>query len=313
MDLKELWHLFDQKSVIIMNHHYDVDWIFTWMFADYFDGLDQGRTMAKKILRFIPPIGWAWAMSDFIFLERDWSKDQGIITDSLTSLMRYQGGLGILVFPEGTRLSHKKLEASQKYARENGLPELHHHLVPRTKGLVHILKTVDRTKLTMYVDVLLGVHPKDGAPATLSSLLNGDKVVGDFYIRVYPTADLPEDEEGLRDFIMKTFEERDRLLDNYKREEGTSFSGEAPLLTITRKPWVLVNTVVLNLAVCGTLLYKAVVASLTSSPLFLAAGVAVMVALNFAMRKLIDLTRIDKASDYGSKALPPKLADKKAA
>ncbi len=38
------------------------------------------------------------------------------------------------MFCEGTRFTQTKHDASMKVAREKGLPELKHHLLPRTKG-----------------------------------------------------------------------------------------------------------------------------------------------------------------------------------
>ena len=40
----------------------------------------------------------------------------------------------LAIFAEGTRLTKAKVEASIEYARANGLPELKHHLLPRSKG-----------------------------------------------------------------------------------------------------------------------------------------------------------------------------------
>lgn len=40
----------------------------------------------------------------------------------------------VLMFCEGTRFTKTKHEESMKIARDKGLPELKHHLLPRTKG-----------------------------------------------------------------------------------------------------------------------------------------------------------------------------------
>ena len=40
------------------------------------------------------------------------------------------------MFPEGTRFTPEKHKASMAVAREKGLPELKHHLLPRTRGFV---------------------------------------------------------------------------------------------------------------------------------------------------------------------------------
>ena len=38
------------------------------------------------------------------------------------------------IFAEGTRLTEAKLKASVEHARSKGLPELKHHLLPRSRG-----------------------------------------------------------------------------------------------------------------------------------------------------------------------------------
>lgn len=42
----------------------------------------------------------------------------------------------LLLFAEGTRFTEAKHKASMEVARKKGIPELKHHLLPRTKGFV---------------------------------------------------------------------------------------------------------------------------------------------------------------------------------
>ena len=44
------------------------------------------------------------------------------------------------MFCEGTRFTKEKHAESMKIAREKGLPELKHHLLPRTKGFSLLVK-----------------------------------------------------------------------------------------------------------------------------------------------------------------------------
>lgn len=46
------------------------------------------------------------------------------------------------MFAEGTRFTEEKHQKSLEFARKNGLPELKHHLLPRTKGFNIILREV---------------------------------------------------------------------------------------------------------------------------------------------------------------------------
>ena len=62
-------------------------WLFLRRFATYI--LGNGRVMAKKMLQYVPTIGWAWGMSDFIFLQRNWDKDKQTLTNGNHANIRY--------------------------------------------------------------------------------------------------------------------------------------------------------------------------------------------------------------------------------
>ena len=103
--------------------------------------------MAKKMLKYVPTIGWSWALSDFIFLERNWDKDKSTITEGMDKLASYPSSVWLLFYAEGTRVSSEKLESSQKFAKERNLPILKHHLTPRSKGFVQMIKHLDTSKV----------------------------------------------------------------------------------------------------------------------------------------------------------------------
>jgi 1-acyl-sn-glycerol-3-phosphate acyltransferase len=37
----------------------------------------------KKMLSYVPVMGWSWLMSDVVFLERDWDKDKLKLADKV--------------------------------------------------------------------------------------------------------------------------------------------------------------------------------------------------------------------------------------
>ena len=65
-------------------------------------------------------------------------------------------------------------------------------LTPRTKGFSYVIKNMDSTKFPTIYDVTLAVHPRDGGPATISSILLGRKTVAEAYIRKYNLSDVPK-------------------------------------------------------------------------------------------------------------------------
>ena len=115
-----------RSAIVLMNHHIELDWLFGWMVADRSKVLGNGRVFVKKMLKYVPIIGWAWNFSDIAYLERDWNKDQETMTKSVQSLADYPDPVWLLLFAEGTRLNPEKLEASRDFARKRGLPVLRH-------------------------------------------------------------------------------------------------------------------------------------------------------------------------------------------
>ncbi len=69
--------------ILIMNHHCEIDWMFAWMAADQVHRLGNCRVIAKKVLRFIPVLGWAWVFSDNIYLARKWEDDKDILAKGI--------------------------------------------------------------------------------------------------------------------------------------------------------------------------------------------------------------------------------------
>lgn len=117
-----------------MNHTYEIDWLIGWMFCNYVGVLGNCKAYAKKVIQYIPTIGWAWKFAEFVFLERSFDKDKEIIGRQIKEIMDYPDPVWLLLNAEGTRFTEKKHEASVKFARERGMVELKHHLIPRTKG-----------------------------------------------------------------------------------------------------------------------------------------------------------------------------------
>lgn len=119
---------------MIMNHSYEIDWLAGWMLLDHYQLLGNAKAFAKKTLGFMPILGWAWWMAEFVFLNRDFDKDKEIIARQLKIAYSNPNPNWVLLYAEGTRFTASKHEASVKFAQERGMTVLKHHLIPRTKG-----------------------------------------------------------------------------------------------------------------------------------------------------------------------------------
>lgn len=72
-----------------MNHTYEIDWLFGWIFCEKSLVLGNCKAYAKKVIQYIPAIGWCWKFAEFIFLERSFDKDRRIIDEQLNEIFDY--------------------------------------------------------------------------------------------------------------------------------------------------------------------------------------------------------------------------------
>ncbi|CAG5099677.1 Similar to AGPAT3: 1-acyl-sn-glycerol-3-phosphate acyltransferase gamma (Homo sapiens) [Cotesia congregata] len=171
-----------EHGYLLMNHSYEIDWLIGWMFCDRIKMLGNCKAYAKKSIQYIPTLGWAWKFAESVFLERSWDKDKETIGQQISELGDYPDTMWLLLYAEGTRFTAEKLELSQKFAKEKGLPILKHHLTPRTKGFTASIPHL-RGKVDALYDIQLAFNPKAAIKPTMTNLLRGEKV--EAHIRYY--------------------------------------------------------------------------------------------------------------------------------
>lgn len=131
-----------EHGLLLMNHTYEIDWLTAWMITDKLGNMGNTKAYAKKMLRYVPIMGWVWWMAEFIFLDRNFEKDKIVIKNQLKEVFSYPDPVWLLLNAEGTRFTPAKHELSVQFAKERGLPVLKHHLIPRTKGFTTSLPTM---------------------------------------------------------------------------------------------------------------------------------------------------------------------------
>lgn len=108
------------------------------MFCEKVGVLGNCKAYAKKVISYIPTIGWSWKFAEFVFLERSFDKDKQIILTQLNEIFDYPDPVWLLLNAEGewfyivnidrltfnifyfkgTRFTKTKHEASVKFAQE---------------------------------------------------------------------------------------------------------------------------------------------------------------------------------------------------
>jgi len=69
----------------------------------------------------------------FIFVSRSWVKDKNKIKAIFADVVRNKTPIWVVTFLEGTRMTKKKLAASQAFAKKRDLPVLRNLMLPRVK------------------------------------------------------------------------------------------------------------------------------------------------------------------------------------
>lgn len=90
-------YLGKEHTLLMMNHTYDVDWLIGWMLCEKVGVLGNCKAYAKKVISYIPVIGWSWKFAEFVFLERSFEKDKEIIGTQINEIFDYPDPVWVCV------------------------------------------------------------------------------------------------------------------------------------------------------------------------------------------------------------------------
>ncbi|XP_045608732.1 1-acyl-sn-glycerol-3-phosphate acyltransferase delta isoform X2 [Procambarus clarkii] len=292
----------NEHALIIMNHTYEVDWLMGWIIADRSHTLGSAKVFVKKMMQYVPTIGWAWRFSDTIFLNRNWQEDKTIMQSQIKEFFDYPYPVWMLLFAEGTRFTPAKHEASMEFARKRGLPELKRHLIPRTRGFIQCVQSLQGNFPVIY-DVTVGFNTKEGEEPSLHNMLRGRKVMSEVYVRRIPLDEVPDDEESASKYLHDLYRTKDQLLDSYINTGSFTKENDLPEYSsrpMPRRLYSLLNMIGWASFVLSQILnfYYNLITSGSLLSISFAVGIAIFAYL--MLYKMIGLTKIDKGSKYGS-------------
>jgi hypothetical protein len=104
----------------------------------------------KESLKNVPIVGWGAQFYNFIFLSRKWEQDQAQFQSHLDQLNKQEDPMWLLIFPEGTNLAQGTREQSKAWADKNGLQDMKHQLLPRSRGIQFCLQRLKKTTDWLY-------------------------------------------------------------------------------------------------------------------------------------------------------------------
>jgi len=242
---------FNDKQLVVVNHHTELDWLFAWQLCDRCGLLGSCRAMAKASLRKLPVLGWSAIMSGDVFLSRCWETDKILIREKIEYFDKLPPPTWLFVFPEGTRFNQEKHKKSLEFAESRGLPRLNHHLIPRTKGFTLI--TPHMTGGLLDLTFVEGA----GAPPTLTSLLMGKSVDSRVFVREFSLSDVPKGEKEAGEWLMQLWKSKDEIKAAYLADDWERLAelGEFVVRNPERRLWSLIWSVFTNILVLIPLLW----------------------------------------------------------
>ena len=168
------------------------------------------KIVLKAGLKKAPGFGFVMQTLGFLFLERDWAKDQLHMENMCQAYAARQTQL--LIFPEGTDLSPSNLEKSQAFAEKNGLPVMKHVLVPRSKGFVCCLKKLRSGSCQALYDLTLAFPDK--VPQSEKTILEATWPQ-EIHIHVerHELSALPMEDAAVEQWVFDTFLAKERRLE----------------------------------------------------------------------------------------------------
>lgn len=290
-----------EHALLVMNHSYETDWLFGWMFCEKVGVLGNCKAYAKKVISLIPTIGWSWKFAEFVFLERSFDKDKEIIIKQLNEIFDYPDPVWLLLNAEGTRFTKSKHQASVKFAQERGMAVLNHHLIPRTKGFTASLPVLKK-KCAAIMDVQLAFDEKDADKPTVVNLLRGKNITGHLYLRRVGMEEVPENEEDAAKWLQELFVRKDKLQTSFHKTgnffKDTDIEPIEPIVFTARKSSLL-NWIGWIAVACIPILYLLFSMIASGKLSYILIGVAIPVAFYMLFNYAIGTTKISQSSAYG--------------
>ncbi|KAK4492392.1 hypothetical protein RD792_003197 [Penstemon davidsonii] len=204
-----------ERALLVPNHRSDIDWLVGLVLAERSGCLGSSLALIKKSSMFLPVVGWSMWFSGYIFLERNWSKDENTMNSGFEELHDFPLPYWLALFVEGTRFTQAKLAAAQDYAASAGLPIPRNVLIPRTKGFVTAvthLRSHDPAPVIYNIAVAI---PRNEPQPTLLRMFRGRSSVVHVHLERHLLRELPETSSGIVQWCKDMFVAKDELLDRH--------------------------------------------------------------------------------------------------
>ncbi|XP_046363328.1 1-acyl-sn-glycerol-3-phosphate acyltransferase gamma-like isoform X1 [Haliotis rufescens] len=287
-----------EHVLVIMNHKYDIDWLMAWILAERFGMLGGTKIYGKEMLKYVPLIGWAWYFTESIFLKRKWESDRKTLVEDLARITDYPDDywVTLLLFPEGTRFTETKHQASLEVSRAKGYKDMKHHLLPRPKGFILSINGL-RGKIPTVLDLTIGFD-QTGPEPTLMNIIQGKPLLSRLRVRRINLESVPVDTDAhCAEWLRNLFHEKDEIYDHFVQTNTLKGKGYHE----PRRYRDLIFFLMWAVITCVPLFYYLGGIFLSGSLTQQLICVVVVAIASVGVRMMIGVTEINRGSTYGKK------------
>ena len=207
------------EGALVIANHLTHDWVPMYMIGFRIHTLAYVRTVIKKVVSYIPGMGWGmWALY-WPFVSRDFNKDEAVLKKLFAAYERHNLPVQTWLYPEGTRRTKRKLAESQEYAKANGKAVWNHVLLPRHRGFSLAVNSL-RGAVRMIHELTLSYEGWPTDQPSLWDFMTTDPLtrhVVHVHCQRTPMSALPTDDEGKKQWLMNAFAQKDELLESFKK------------------------------------------------------------------------------------------------
>ena len=180
----------DENAIVVANHRDYSDIVMLLCLGARRSRLGDMKWFVKDVLKYVPGVGWGMLFLDCLFVERNWTADRGSVEKTFAKVKKNHIPIWLMSFLEGTRMTPRKLESSQRYMSSLNLTPTNHVMFPRTKGFVASVRGLGSHLQAVY-DVTIaheGPVPNLGTPRRIAATCT---------TRAFPMLVLPRDDSEL--------------------------------------------------------------------------------------------------------------------
>jgi len=241
----------DKIDILICNHTSTLDFLIIMAYLQEWE-IDSYNFVFKNDIIYTPGFGFIMYASPDIKLNRNWEQDKETLGNQLDKIKTNGKKQVILIFPEGTRLTEKKLREGQDFSKKNNLPVFDNLMVPKSKGLWFITNHLAQTnKLGRIWDVTL-IFPQFLKKSIGYADIFG-KSIGNINT-IWREVKLPEnfkDQDNFKKWLMNTWITKDSLMEHHNNIIFNEIYPDTNIKTSTK-----LLTIIIIIALIGLLFNK---------------------------------------------------------